>query len=128
MPADAREWSGGGAAPHPTAHKALARARRFCACSVGIGEARVNAGFPVHLEQTMGKALSEAEIERYRQEGYHFPVRAFSADEMAGLRREAEALEGHLGESLVDYRSKIHLVSTVLSGLIRHPAILDAVE
>lgn len=76
----------------------------------------------------MGKALSEAEIERYRQEGYHFPVRAFSAEEMAGLRREAEALEGQLGESLVDYRSKIHLVSTVLSGLIRHPAILDAVE
>ena len=76
----------------------------------------------------MGKLLSEPQIEAYHRDGYGFPFRAMGPEEMAPLLGHAEALEQELGERLVDHRSKIHLLSTALSDLVRHPAILDAVE
>jgi non-heme Fe2+,alpha-ketoglutarate-dependent halogenase len=75
----------------------------------------------------MGR-LSEAAIEHYRDHGYYAPVRVMSADEAARLRKQLEAHEAARGVLKGSMRHKSHLLFTWLDGLIRHPAILDAVE
>jgi hypothetical protein len=75
----------------------------------------------------MGR-LPEAAIEHYRQHGYYAPIPVMSADEAAAIRLQLEAHEASHGVLKGSMRHKSHLLFTWLDGLIRHPAILDAVE
>ena len=72
--------------------------------------------------------LPEAAITHYREHGYYAPIRVMSAAEVEGIRRKLEAHETAHGLLKGSMRHKSHLLFTWLDGLIRHPAILDAVE
>jgi hypothetical protein len=75
------------------------------------------------------RRLGAAAIEQYRRDGYYFPVRVLSGGETARCRERLEAVERDLGGPLRGiYRTKPHLLLTWLNDLVRHPAILDAVE
>jgi non-heme Fe2+,alpha-ketoglutarate-dependent halogenase len=77
----------------------------------------------------MSSRLSDAAIERYERDGYHFPVRVLSAAEARQCRERLERVERDLGGPLRGtYRVKPHLLFTWLADLVRHPALLDAVE
>ena len=72
--------------------------------------------------------LPEAAIAHYREHGYYAPVRVMSAHEAESIRRRLEAHEASHGALKGSMRHKSHLLFTWLDGLIRHPAVLDAVE
>jgi ectoine hydroxylase-related dioxygenase (phytanoyl-CoA dioxygenase family) len=75
------------------------------------------------------RRLAPGQIEAFRREGYLYPLRALSADEALRYRATLEAFEARRGGPLGDlYRTKSHLVFTWVADLVRHPAILDAVE
>jgi ectoine hydroxylase-related dioxygenase (phytanoyl-CoA dioxygenase family) len=75
------------------------------------------------------KALSPAAVERYRRDGFYFPVPVLTPDEAHEYRRRLEAVEAaHGGQLSGELRQKPHLLFTWLADLVRHPAILDAVE
>jgi len=75
------------------------------------------------------KQLTLAQVDAFARNGYHFPLRALSADEALGYRRRLEQSEAMLGGPMRGtLRSKPHLLFTWANELIRHPAILDAVE
>lgn len=77
----------------------------------------------------MSTRLSPAAIERYERDGYYCPVRVLSAEEARRYRDRLERVERDLGGPLRGvYRIKPHLLFTWLAALVRHPAILDAVE
>jgi non-haem Fe2+, alpha-ketoglutarate-dependent halogenase len=77
----------------------------------------------------MTTRLSAATLEAYRQDGFHFPIRVLAPGEALGYRRRLEALEAaHGGRLTAELRQKPHLLLTWLADLVRHPAILDAVE
>jgi non-haem Fe2+, alpha-ketoglutarate-dependent halogenase len=77
----------------------------------------------------MPKHLSKAEIERYWEEGFVFPIRVMAKDEALAYRRHLERFEASTGGPLKgDLRHKSHLLFTWLAELVRHPRILDAVE
>jgi ectoine hydroxylase-related dioxygenase (phytanoyl-CoA dioxygenase family) len=77
----------------------------------------------------MGKRLTSEAIERYVRDGYHFPVGVLSPDEARRYRDRLERIERDLGGPLRGvYRVKPHLLFTWLAALVRHPAVLDAVE
>ena len=77
----------------------------------------------------MGKSLSAAALARYARDGYVCPVPVLSADEARQYRLRLESAERDLGGPLRGvYRIKPHLLFTWLADLVRHPAILDAVE
>ena len=77
----------------------------------------------------MVKALSDAQVARYRRDGFHFPVRVLAADEARAYRTRLEDQERALGGPLQgNMRHKVHLLFTWANELARHPAILDAVE
>jgi ectoine hydroxylase-related dioxygenase (phytanoyl-CoA dioxygenase family) len=72
--------------------------------------------------------LPEAAITHYREHGYYAPIRVLPAGEVEGIRKRLEAHEAAHGPLKGSMRHKSHLLFTWLDGLIRHPAILDAVE
>lgn len=73
--------------------------------------------------------LSPAQVDAFKRNGYHFPVGALSGEEALAYRRRLELSEATLGGPLRGaLRSKPHLLFTWANELIRHPAILDAVE
>ncbi len=77
----------------------------------------------------MGKRLSAEAMARYERDGVHFPVRVLSTIEARQCRERLEQVERDLGGPLRGvYRIKPHLLFTWLADLVRHPAILDAVE
>ena len=77
----------------------------------------------------MGRSLSAAALAQYARDGYIFPVPVLSADEARQYRLRLERVEEDLGGPLRGhYRVKPHLLFTWLADLVRHPAILDAVE
>ena len=71
--------------------------------------------------------LSAADVARYREVGYHFPLRAMSGAEAAAYTRKLEAHEAAHGRLLGPLRHKAHLYLTWLDELVRLPTILDAV-
>jgi non-haem Fe2+, alpha-ketoglutarate-dependent halogenase len=73
-------------------------------------------------------ALADAAVAHYREHGYYAPIRVMSATEAEMLRGRLEAHEAAHGVLKGSMRHKSHLLFTWLDGLIRHPAILDAVE
>lgn len=77
----------------------------------------------------MSKILSTAALSQYQQDGYYSPLDVFTAREAADLRARLECIEEAQGHAIVGAeRSKSHLLYTWIDDLIRHPAILDAVE
>src|SRR6202795_348207 len=77
----------------------------------------------------MGKRLSAAAVEQYERDASYFPVRVLSDEEARQQRDRLERVERDLGGPLRGvYRIKPHLLFTWLAALVRHPAILDAVE
>ena len=77
----------------------------------------------------MAAALTREQAEGYRRLGYHFPIRAFSADEASDLLERLHATEARLGGPLAGrMNQKPHLLLPWLADVIREPRILDAVE
>ena len=80
------------------------------------------------------KRLTANELESYRARGYIAPVRAFSAEDAARFRGSLEQFERTIGTPLMEYPAKptifakSHLLFTWIDAIVRHPAILDAVE
>ncbi len=77
----------------------------------------------------MPRTLSTAELDAYRRDGFHFPVRVMPVDEALGFRAALQAHEKRTGAPLQGkWRVKSHLLFTWADRLVHHPAILDAVE
>jgi non-heme Fe2+,alpha-ketoglutarate-dependent halogenase len=77
----------------------------------------------------MPKSLTQAQIAAYEREGYLAPVPVMSAADARTLRATLETIEAGTGGPLRgDLRHKAHLLFPFFAELIRHPAILDAVE
>jgi len=74
------------------------------------------------------KSLTPAIVQQYQERGYYAPVPVMSRDAAAVIRRRLEAYEAEHGALRGETRHKSHLLFTWLDALIRHPAILDAVE
>ena len=76
-----------------------------------------------------GKALSAADIARYDTDGYLCPLPAIPATEAQRLRARLEARERVAGGPFRGHlRHKVHLLFTWANALVRHRAVLDAVE
>lgn len=81
--------------------------------------------------ERLPKILAAQDIERYHSLGYHAPIDVLSSAEAREYRRKVEEFEaemGSLSEASNVYRHKSHLIFPWLDKLIRHPALLDAVE
>jgi non-heme Fe2+,alpha-ketoglutarate-dependent halogenase len=77
----------------------------------------------------MPKLLSESDVADYRDHGYHFPVEALSAGEVADFRRKLEDYEAESGGPIkAEMRHRSHVLFTWIDEMIRHPKILDAME
>lgn len=78
------------------------------------------------------KTLTEEQVASYRYNGFLFPIRALSPEEIAACLSGLERLERDLGVAVADadvkWRSHGHAHSPWFDALIRHPRILDAVE
>lgn len=72
--------------------------------------------------------LTQAQVEAYKRDGYHFPVDILTPQEAATYRQKLETYEASAdGPIKGNLRQKPHLLFTWLNDLIRHPKILDAV-
>lgn len=77
----------------------------------------------------MPKHLTEAQVERFRSEGYAFPFDAVEPSQAAEYRRRIEAYEAKAGhDANRTLKIKGHLAFPWLVDLGRNPRILDAVE
>ena len=82
----------------------------------------------------MPTRLSTADVERYARDGFLAPVTALTRDEASAYRAKLEAFERTVGGPLTSeatdarYRSRTHVLLAWVHELVRHPAILDAVE
>src|SRR5271167_4039820 len=71
--------------------------------------------------------LGPAAVARYRELGYHFPVRVMSTGQAAGYMAKLTAHEAAYGKLQGGMRHKGHLYLTWLAEIVRLPAILDPV-
>lgn len=71
--------------------------------------------------------LSAADVARYRELGYFYPVRAMSTEQAEAYTRKLEAHEARYGKLQGILRHKAHLYLTWLDEIVRMPSILDAV-
>jgi hypothetical protein len=74
----------------------------------------------------MAGGLSDAAISRYQRDGVLFPVSVMTAVDALALRARMEDCESRRGR--LHYAPKPHLVLPFVAELVRHSAILDAVE
>jgi non-heme Fe2+,alpha-ketoglutarate-dependent halogenase len=78
------------------------------------------------------KALSQEQVNFYRQNGFLFPIPALAPEEIATCLAGLARLETDLGSPVADadvkWRSHAYAHSPWFDTLIRHPRILDAVE
>jgi non-heme Fe2+,alpha-ketoglutarate-dependent halogenase len=75
--------------------------------------------------------LTRDQVDRYGKDGILFPLRVMSPSEAGEALRHFQDFEGHVGGAITSYTKlnvKPHLVLPWLNDMIRHPAILDAVE
>jgi non-heme Fe2+,alpha-ketoglutarate-dependent halogenase len=92
----------------------------------GMREEKMNAVVAA-AEPSTGDRLSPAQVARYREAGYHFPLRVMSAEEAAYYMRKLTEHEAAHGALAGPMRHKAHLYLTWLDELVRLPAILDVV-
>ncbi|KAI9003451.1 hypothetical protein DFJ74DRAFT_438270 [Hyaloraphidium curvatum] len=77
----------------------------------------------------MAPSLTPAEAAAYRSRGYHSPVRVFSDADAAALLSRFDATERAVGGKLVGkLNAGPHLLFPWICDVVRHPAVLDAVE
>jgi non-heme Fe2+,alpha-ketoglutarate-dependent halogenase len=80
----------------------------------------------------MTKLLTQTQTDAYHRDGFLFPVTAMTPSEAAVYRAELESFEDRIGSLLPKadekYRSRSYLLFDWAQRLVRHPAILDAVE
>ena len=77
----------------------------------------------------MSNRLSADAVAAYRRDGFYFPVSVLSVEQAAGYRRCLEDYEAQTGGPIAsNHRHKVHLLFTWANELVRHPAVLDAVE
>lgn len=77
----------------------------------------------------MSKRLSADNVQRYRSDGILFPVDVVPAAEATNLLHCLESTERDHGGRLAGRNNqKPHLLYPWMDALVRHPAILDAVE
>lgn len=76
----------------------------------------------------MGKRLTSEQIETYRRDGFLYGIPVLSEAEVAHYRACVEDLLASCGEDLSNHLLQVHLVQCWADELIRHPAVLDAVE
>jgi non-heme Fe2+,alpha-ketoglutarate-dependent halogenase len=77
----------------------------------------------------MPKVLTQQQIDFYNDNGFLFPVEAFTRDEATVLSAKVEDMESRIGHELqARFRIKAHLPFPWLCDVIRHPKLLDAVE
>ena len=78
------------------------------------------------------KALSAAQKDSYRRDGFLFPLPALSAAELADCRAGLARFEAWLGSPVADadvaWRSQPYAHSPCFTDLARHPRILDVIE
>lgn len=75
------------------------------------------------------RVLSAEQVASFQRQGYFAPLRVLPTDEAAAIRARLEAFEAEHGLIMKStVRNKPHLLFTWIDRLIRHPAILDAVE
>ncbi len=78
------------------------------------------------------KALTQAQVDSYRHNGFLFPIPALTPDEVATCLAGLHRLEAELGcpiaEADIKWRSHAYAHSPWFNDLIRHPRILDAIE
>jgi hypothetical protein len=77
----------------------------------------------------VGKALTQAQVDFYKQQGFLFPVEVFSSEEAQGIFQKYLETESIAGEELQKrFRVKAHLPFPWLCDIIRNENLLDAVE
>ncbi len=79
------------------------------------------------------KKLTTQAVDRYRHDGFLFPVPALSADEAAAYFALLGDIETHIGSSLSrkdngQWRSCAHVYLPQFDQLVRDPRIVDAIE
>jgi non-haem Fe2+, alpha-ketoglutarate-dependent halogenase len=80
-------------------------------------------------EEALPNVLSQSEVAGYRERGYHFPVDALSASEVADFRARLEDYEACSGGPIKgEMRHRSHVLFTWINQMVRHPKILDAIE
>ncbi|MGE5271293.1 MAG: phytanoyl-CoA dioxygenase family protein [Thiohalocapsa sp.] len=79
----------------------------------------------------MGHVLSREQIERYRYDGYLYPLAALSSAEVAecnaGLARYEDWLGGPVNAADRRWRSASYVMLPWVDALVRHPKVLDVV-
>jgi non-heme Fe2+,alpha-ketoglutarate-dependent halogenase len=82
-----------------------------------------------NMIKIMIKRLTPDQVFAYRRDGFVCPVPVMSQDESEGYRKVLEKFEcQHTDYMSGMKRQKLHLVTTWMAELVRHPKILDAVE
>jgi non-heme Fe2+,alpha-ketoglutarate-dependent halogenase len=77
----------------------------------------------------MAGSLTAAAAAAYHRDGYHSPIRAFTAPEAAALLARLRETEAALGGRIEGrMNQKPHLLFPWLHAVVTHPAVLDAVE
>lgn len=77
----------------------------------------------------VGKRLADAEVGKFARDGYLFPIRVYSADQIAARLRWLEAIEAtKAGRIAPAQNAKIHLLVPWLWDIVHDAAIVDAVE
>ncbi len=77
----------------------------------------------------MATTLSADAVQFYRENGYYFPIRAFTVEQAAEFRRRVEAFEAsNPDDKTKAFGANTHLLFPWLYDLVHEPAVLDAVE
>ena len=77
----------------------------------------------------MPKQLTPDAIAQFIRDGYYFPVKILDDQQVATCRKNLEAYERTQGQPIGGaQRNKAHLLFKWIDDLMRHPAILNAVE
>lgn len=77
----------------------------------------------------MPKRLTEKQIAQYRNDGYIFPVRVLTDEQVADCRSRLEAFEKEQGAPLSGaLRNKSHLLFRWVDDLMRNDTVLDVIE
>ncbi|GAA4343613.1 phytanoyl-CoA dioxygenase family protein [Pigmentiphaga soli] len=79
------------------------------------------------------KALAQEQVDRYRHDGFLFPLPALDAEEAHGYLGLLDRIEAHAGSSLSlpangQWRSSPHIYLPEFDRLVRDPRILDVIE
>jgi non-heme Fe2+,alpha-ketoglutarate-dependent halogenase len=77
----------------------------------------------------MGKRLDESQVARFARDGFLFPIRAYSTEQIAVRLLWLEAIEAsRAGRIPPALNAKVHLLVPWLWDMVHDPAIVDAVE